>query len=170
MDVNGCAFFCHNWSDNCYCSTVSAVATIIKCPSCRLWCQYHLKSALSMTTWCYWMCLWVALLLCPHPYGDRPSRTQRITWEPKGLVCPNSEWRFPTLDATRTSFKVKRSRSPGPLMLTHPAAYLPMWSYCIPLVGIFLGHFHINLYQTCMQYSNEGPQHWNWALFLKIAF
>jgi len=31
-----------------------------------------------------------------------PLRTQRIIWEPKGLVYPNFEWRFPNLDATST--------------------------------------------------------------------
>ena len=97
-------------------------------------------------------------------YTANNLRTQRPSVPKFGMKVPH-----PWCDS-HTSFKVKRSRSPGPLMLTHPAAYLPMWSYCIPLVGIFLGHFHINLYQTCMQYSNEGPQHWNWALFLKIAF
>jgi len=38
-----------------------------------------------------------------------PSRTQRIVREPKGLACPNSEWRFPTLDVTR----IPVSRSEG---------------------------------------------------------
>jgi len=31
--------------------------------------------------------------------------------------------------------------------------------YHVTLIGVFLGHFRINLYQTRMQYSNEGPQH-----------
>ena len=42
--------------------------------------------------------------------------------DPKGLACPNLEGRFPTLDATRTQIsrsKGQRSRSPGPLKLTH---------------------------------------------------
>jgi len=37
-------------------------------------------------------------------------------------VCPNSEWRFPTFDATRTTFsklKGQRSMSPNPLMVIH---------------------------------------------------
>ena len=48
--------------------------------------------------------------------------------EPKGLACPNLERRFPTFDATRkpvSRSKAQRSRSPGPLMLTHRAPYLP---------------------------------------------
>jgi len=42
--------------------------------------------------------------------------------------------------------------------------------YGVMLIGVFLGHFRINLHQTRMQYSNEGPQHWNAAQFPKIAF
>ena len=34
------------------------------------------------------------------------------------------------------------------------------WSiYRVTLIGVFVGHFRINLHQTRMQYSNEGPQH-----------
>jgi len=29
----------------------------------------------------------------------------------------------------------------------------------VMVIGVFLGHFRINLHQTCTQYSNEGPQH-----------
>jgi len=52
----------------------------------------------------------------------RPPRTSRIIREPIGLACPILEGRFPTLDATRTPVSrsnSQRSRSPGPLMLTH---------------------------------------------------
>jgi len=42
--------------------------------------------------------------------------------------------------------------------------------YRVTLIGVFLGHFRIDLHQTRMQYSNEGPQHWNAAQFPKIAF
>ena len=52
----------------------------------------------------------------------RPSHTLRITGQSKGLACPNWEWRFSTFDATRipvSRSKGQRSRSPGPLMLTH---------------------------------------------------
>jgi len=52
----------------------------------------------------------------------RPSHTQRIIRQPKGLVCPNLEGRFPTLDATCIpvwTSNCQRSGSPGPLMLTH---------------------------------------------------
>jgi len=43
-----------------------------------------------------------------------------MTWEPESLACPNSEWRFPHLWCdSHTSFKVKGSRSQGPLTLTH---------------------------------------------------
>jgi len=51
-----------------------------------------------------------------------PSRTQRIIREPKGLVCPNLEGGFPTLDATSipdSRSKRQRSGSPGPLMMTY---------------------------------------------------
>jgi len=33
------------------------------------------------------------------------SLTQQIIGEPKGLACPNLEWKFPTLDATRNQFQ-----------------------------------------------------------------
>jgi len=33
---------------------------------------------------------------------------------------------------------------------THPAAYLPMRTHRVPLVGVFLSHFRINLHQTGM--------------------
>jgi len=39
----------------------------------------------------------------------------------------------------------------------------------VTLIGVFLGHFRINLHQTRTQYSYEGPQHWNAAQFPKIA-
>ena len=42
--------------------------------------------------------------------------------------------------------------------------------YRVTLIGVFLGDFRINLHQTCTQYSNEGPQHWNAAQFTKISF
>ena len=42
--------------------------------------------------------------------------------------------------------------------------------YCVTLIGVFLGHFCINLHQTRNQYSNEGPQHWNSAQFPKKRF
>jgi len=55
--------------------------------------------------------------------------------------------------------------------------YLALLDICIlvlttylPLIGVFLSHFRINLHQTRTQYSNEGPQHWNTAQFPKIAF
>ena len=40
-------------------------------------------------------------------------------------------------------------------------AYLPMATYHITLVGVFLGHFCINLRQTRTQNSNEGLQRYN---------
>jgi len=42
--------------------------------------------------------------------------------------------------------------------------------YRVTLIGVFLGHFRINLHQTRTQYSNEGRQHWNAAQFQKNAF
>jgi len=38
------------------------------------------------------------------------------------------------------------------------------------LIVVFLCHFRINLHQTRMQYSSEGPQHWNAAQFPINAF
>jgi len=79
---------------------------------------------------------------------------------------------------SHTSFKVKRSKvkvTSGPLMLTHILRHI-FWmrTYRIPLVvvvgvtlGVFLGHFRINLHQTHTHYSNEGSQHCNWAQFSK---
>jgi len=79
---------------------------------------------------------------------------------------PKFEMKVPHLWCnSHTSFKVI-----GQGHQAHPAAYLPMQTCHIPLVGIFLSHFRINLHITCMQYSNEGPQHCNWAQFSKIAF
>jgi len=43
---------------------------------------------------------------------------QRASGEPEGLACPNSKVPHLWCDS-HTSFKVKRSRSPGPLMLSH---------------------------------------------------
>ena len=59
----------------------------------------------------------------------RPSVVyiQRIIQEPKGKECPNLEGRFPTFDATHipvSRSKGQRSRSPGPLMLTHIVRYI----------------------------------------------
>jgi len=42
--------------------------------------------------------------------------------------------------------------------------------YRVTLIGVFLGHFRVNLHQTRAQYSNEGPQHWNAAQFPKKRF
>jgi len=42
--------------------------------------------------------------------------------------------------------------------------------YRVTLIGVFLGHFRINLHQSRTQYSNEGPQHWNAAQFPKKRF
>ena len=39
--------------------------------------------------------------------------------------------------------------------------------YRVTLIGVFHGHFRINLHQTRTQYSNERPQHWNAAQFPK---
>jgi len=56
---------------------------------------------------------------CPSvcPSVRRSRYTHQITTESKGLACPNSERRFPTFDTT--CIPVSRSRSLGPLMLTH---------------------------------------------------
>jgi len=58
---------------------------------------------------------------CFYP-SVHPPCTQRTIWEPKGLACWNFEGRFPTFYATSipvSRSKGQRSRSPGPLMLTH---------------------------------------------------
>jgi len=39
--------------------------------------------------------------------------------------------------------------------------------YRVTLIGVFLGHFRINLHQTRTQYSDEGPKHWNATHFKK---
>ena len=81
------------------------------------------------------------LCFCPSVC---PSRTQRITREPEGLACPNSEWRFPTLDETRvpvSSLKGQRSGLPGPLMLRHILRHIfRMRTYRIPLVVVVGGN------------------------------
>ena len=48
--------------------------------------------------------------------------------------------------------------------------YWIAYIYRVTLIAVFLGDFCINLHQTCTRYSNEGPQHWNAALFPKISF
>jgi len=78
-------------------------------------------------------------------YIANNSRTQRPS-------VPQFEGRFSTLDATRVSVsgqKGQRSRSPGPLMLTHIVRHIfRMWTYSIPLsvvvevtFGVFIGNF-----------------------------
>jgi len=79
-------------------------------------------------------CPAVALFIMPPPVGVAfvrpsvcPSQTLRMTREPEGLACANSEWRFPTTDATSTPVsrsKGQRSKSPGPLMLTHMVRHI----------------------------------------------
>ena len=51
--------------------------------------------------------------------------------------------------------------------LHYLSIYLSPPVYHVTLIGVFLGHFRINLHQTCTLYSNEGPQHWNAAQFQK---
>jgi len=80
--------------------------------------------------------VWNVSFVCVHPsvlpsvrLSVRPSRTLRITREPKSVVCPNSERRFPTFDATcRPVLKVKRSKIKVTRPIntnTHRAQYLP---------------------------------------------
>jgi len=77
----------------------------------------------------------------------RPSvaYTYRITREAKGLAYA---MKLPHLWCdSRTSFNVKRPKVKviRPIDAdTHPAAYLPMRTYRVPLVGVFLSHFRIN--------------------------
>ena len=71
---------------------------------------------------------------------------------------------------SHTSFKVKRwkIKVTTPVNADHwlscdadtSAAYLPTATYRITLVGVFHGHFCINLRQTRTQNSIEGPLHW----------
>jgi len=61
---------------------------------------------------------------CVHPSVRRVQANNR---EPKSLVGPNLEERFPTLDATRipvSRSNGQRSGSPGPLMLTHIVSHI----------------------------------------------
>jgi len=92
----------------------------------------------------------------------RPSRTWRIIREPKGLACPNLEGRFPTSAATCTPVsrsEGQRSRSPGPLMLTHIVRrifrwYGTVWS-CVQLqqhCGRELCIVVTNLSRMCSEY------------------
>ena len=104
-------------------------------------------------------------------YIANNSRTHRPSVSKFGMKVPHLR-----CDSHRpTSFKVKRSKFKVTRPTnadTHPAVYLSMRTYRVPLVGVslFLGHFRINLHQTRTQYSNEGPQHCNWAEFSKFAF
>ena len=77
--------------------------------------------------------------------------------EPNGLACPNLEGRFPALDATRipvSRSKDQRSRSPGPLVLTHILRHI---FYCEITAYRWLAYFlAINLHQIRTQYSIRG--------------
>ena len=53
--------------------------------------------------------------------------------------------------------EVGRNRDSERISGTYGISSMPVYS--VTLIGVFLGHFHINLHQTCTQYSNEGPQH-----------
>jgi len=63
---------------------------------------------------------------------------------------------------------VGRNRDSERISGTYGISSMPV--YRVTLIGVFLGHFRINLHQICTQYSNEGPQHWNAARFPKITF
>ena len=102
--------------------------------------------------------------VCPSvAYIANNSRTQRPSLPKFGRKVPHLRCE------SHTSFKVKRSKIKVARPInadTHPAAYLPNayilhTAGCLPLFGVFLGHFRINLHQTRTQYSNEGPQHCN---------
>jgi len=105
-------------------------------------------------------------LNCPSvAYTANNSRTRRPSVPKFGMKVPHLR--------CDSSFKVERSKVKVTRPVnadTHPVAYLPIRTYRVPLVGVFLGHFRINLHQAGMQYSNEGPQYCNWAKFSKIAF
>jgi len=73
--------------------------------------------------------------------SNKPSRwctfpcTQRTIPERKGTACPNLEWRFPTLDATRLADQFQgqtvegqgwRRAGPGHTVSPNPAATLPV--------------------------------------------
>jgi len=102
-------------------------------------------------------------------YIANNSRTQRPSMPKFGIMVPNLRY------DSHTSFKVKRSkvRDNRPINAdTHPAPCVPNAN--LPLVvvvgvtlGVLLGHFRINLNQTCTQYSSERPQHCDWAQFSK---
>jgi len=72
----------------------------------------------------------------------RPSCTSRIIREPKGLACPNLEWSFPTVDATRVP--VSRSNGQrsgleaggGIPCRPNPAATLLVSNVCCIVFGI----------------------------------
>ena len=100
-------------------------------------------------------------------YIANNSRTRRP-------VCRNSEWRFPTFDATSrlvSGSKDQRSRSPYPLILSHILRHI---FQCELSAYRWLAYFWTISVSICTktrtQYSNEGPQHCNWAQFSKIAF
>jgi len=123
----------------------------------------------------------VCLSVCPSvTYIANNSRTQRPS-------VPKFGGKVPSLRCDScTSFKVTRSKIKVTRPIhadTHRAVYLSnanlphtagsccrgnwgnVWRISRPFPK-----FRINLHQTRTQYSNEGPQHCNWAQFSKIVF
>jgi len=94
--------------------------------------------------------------VCPSvAYIANNSRTQRHSVPKFGMKVPHL-W-----CDSHTSLKVNMSKVKVTRPINadiHPAAYLPMRTYRVPLVGVLLGHFRINLqlHQTRTKYSNEA--------------
>ena len=66
----------------------------------------------------------------------RPSHTQRITPEPEGLECRNSE-SLPPLMRLAYHFQSQKVKITRPINADiHPVAYLPMRTYRVPLVVV----------------------------------
>jgi len=132
-------------------------------------------------------CLSVRLSVCP---SVRPSvtfvdhvKTNKHIFEifsPSGshtiLVFPyQTGWRYSDGNPPNRGVECKKSMKKSRFS-TYVGLYWTFVFWClqhiyrVTLIGVFLGHFRIDLHQTRMQYSNEGPQHWNAIQFLKIAF
>jgi len=85
------------------------------------------------------------------------------------LVFPcRTGWRYSDgtpLTGASNGGGLGRNRDSERMSGSYGISFMPV--YRVTLIGVFLGHFCINLHQTCTQHSNEGPQHWNATRFQK---
>jgi len=150
-------------------SMTTLASLVIKRSSFIYYAPARRKGQVSVAFVCPSVCLSVSPSVA---YIPNNLRTQRPS-------VPKFRMKVPHLWCdSHTNFKVKRYKVKVTMTINvvhwlscdadTSATYLPSATYRITLVGVFLGHFCINLRQTRTQNSNEGLQHYN--AFWKIAF